>query len=288
MKIKGVWLPIITPFNNDKIDFDGYKRMIDHYIGKGVTGILPLGTTGESPTLDDYEYESIIEKTMEYVNGRVPVIVGLGGNNTRKVIDKLKVVERNKVSGILSVCPYYNRPDQRGIFEHFRSIAESTDLDIIIYNIPYRTGRNIENSTIHRLAEIKNIIGVKDASGDFKQTSELLLSPPKDFSIMTGEDVLFYSTLVLGGDGGILASAHIKTESFIDIYNKVQENDFASALATWKTIAKIIPLLFQEPNPTPIKFCLKEIGLIQSDEARLPLMPITEELKIKLRKELSI
>lgn len=284
MRIDGIWLPIITPFLEDKIDFNSYKRMIDNYIAKGITGIIPLGTTGESPTINEEEFEKIIEKTVEYVNGRVPVIAGLGGNNTRKVVKQLKTLEKYKVKGILSVCPYYNRPDQRGIYEHFLTISEATDLDIIIYNIPYRTGRNIENETIRKLSEIRNIVGLKDASGDIKQTLSLLLDPPADFSIMTGEDIFFYTTLLHGGHGGILASCHIRTEDFIEIYNRIRNNDHKGAFGIWKNLSGLIPLLFEEPNPSPIKYCLKKMGYIESDELRLPLVPISEKLQKKLDK----
>lgn len=282
MRIDGVWLPIITPFLDHKVDFNSYRRMIEHYIGKGVTGIIPLGTTGESPTVDDSEFEEIIEKTMEYVNGRVPVIVGVGGNNTRKVQEKLKTVERYKVNGVLSVSPYYNRPDQRGIYEHFRSLSEATGLDIIVYNIPYRTGRNIENETIFKLAELKNIVGIKDASGDIKQSLSLLLNAPEDFAVMTGEDIFFYITLIYGGQGGILASSHVETEKFIEVYSRVKGNDHKGAYEIWKNLAGLIPLLFEEPNPSPVKYCLKKMGLIESPELRLPLMPISEKLQKKL------
>jgi len=282
MSLSGIWLPIITPFLNDKVDFAAYKKMIDYYISKGITGLIPLGTTGEVPTVNDEEFEQIIEKTMEYNNNRVPVYVGLGGNNTSKVVKQLKLVEKYKAEGILSVSPYYNRPDQRGIYAHFQKISEATDLNIILYNIPYRTGRNIENSTIHKLAELKNIVAIKDACGDFKQSSELLLNRPQDFSILTGEDSLFYSTLLLGGDGGILASAHIKTEEFFKVYNYVQNNDYKAALEDWKPLNNFIPMLFEEPNPSPIKYYLNKQGLINSPEVRLPIMEITEELKKKI------
>lgn len=279
MQIDGVWLPIITPFLDDKIDLISYQRMINHYIEEGISGLMPLGTTGESPTVTDEEFEQLIAKTMEYADNRVPVFIGLGGNDTKKVMKKLKIVEQYQVAGILSVSPYYNRPDQRGIYEHFLRISEATDLDIILYNIPYRTGRNVENETLYRLAELKNIVGLKDASGDIKQTMELLRQPPANFSILTGEDIFFYLTLVLGGQGGILASAHLNTRKFINIYDKVKKNDHQAALAVWEKIAPIIPLLFEEPNPSPIKYCLEKLGLIHSSETRLPLMPISETLQ---------
>ena len=282
MKVKGLWVPVVTPFENDELDMVSYEKLVNHYINEEVHGLMPLGTTGETPTLSEKEYEEIVSKTMEVVNGRVPVIIGLGGNCTRSVIDKLKVAERHKVQGILSVSPYYNRPDQRGIYEHFKKISESTDLDIVLYNIPYRTGRNMENETILKLSEEKNIVGVKDASGDFNKTIELLLNKPDEFSVLSGEDNLFYSSLLLGGDGGVTASAHLKTRDFIKVYDYIQNNDSKAALEIWKEISPMIPLLFKEPNPTPIKYMLKKIGLINSDEVRLPLVPISQELRNEL------
>jgi len=282
MKINGIWVPVITPFKDDKVDFDSYKRLVEHYIGEGAHGIMPVATTGESPTLSENEYEKIVATSMEIVNGRIPVMIGLGGNNTRVVIEKLKMAQKYKVDGILSVSPYYNRPDQRGIYEHFNAISENTDLDIMLYNIPYRTGRNIENETLFRLAEKENIIGVKDASGDFNQTIDLLLNRPEGFSVLTGEDVLFYSSLLLGADGGIMASAHLRTKDFIKVYNDINNNDHKGALKTWRELNKFISLLFKEPNPAPIKYILEQKGLIDSREVRLPLVEITNELKKEL------
>jgi 4-hydroxy-tetrahydrodipicolinate synthase len=286
MQLTGVWLPIITPFNNNKIDYESYKNLIDHYTGMGISGLIPLGTTGEIPTLSDYEFEEMIEKTMEYNNNRLPVYVGVGGNDTARVIKKVKIAEYYDIKGILSVCPYYNKPNQEGIYQHFKKIAEETPLNIILYNIPYRTGVNIENETIYKLAEINNIVGLKDASGDIKQSMALLTHPPKDFSILTGEDCLFYLTLTLGGQGGILASSHLKTDKFVEVYKKAKENDFEAAFHIWKQLYDFIPLLFKEPNPAPIKYCLKELGLIGSSELRLPLTQISDQLKEKLNQSL--
>jgi 4-hydroxy-tetrahydrodipicolinate synthase len=288
MALNGVFVPLITPFKNDEVDFDSYKKLIDFYITKGISGFIPLGTTGESPTISDLEYEKIIEKTLEYVNKKTSVYVGLGGNNTKKVVEKLKVVEKYDIDGILSVSPYYSRPDQRGIYSHFKNISESTALDIILYNIPYRTGRNIENQTIHRLAELKNIVGIKDACGDMTQSTNLLLDRPKDFSILTGEDASFFSTLALGGDGGILASSHLRTEEFVKVYNLAKDNNFNEALEIWKDLYHFVPSLFAEPNPTPLKYCLYKMNLIESCEARLPLLEITDNLKTKLNSILNL
>lgn len=282
MKIQGVLLPLITPFAGGEVDYESYEKLIKSYIDKGVAGFTPLATTGETPTLSDYEYETLLAKTVEYVDGKVPLYFGFGGNNTEKMVRGIKLLEKYDIQGVLSVCPYYNRPDQRGIYEHFKRISEATSLDIILYNIPYRTGRNIENDTIRKLAELKNIVGIKDACGDFNQTTELLLNRPQDFSILTGEDAFFYSTLMLGGDGGIMASAHINTEKYIEVYNRAKENNYMEALKLWKEAASLIPLLFEEPNPAPIKYCLSKLGIIKSPEVRLPLVGISDKLAEKI------
>jgi len=283
MKIEGLWIPLVTPFKEGKIDYDSYKGLVDHYTSKAISGLIPLGTTGESPTVSDDEFGEMIEKTMEFNHNRVHVYVGLGGNDTAKIVKRLKIVEKYNIQGILSVSPYYSRPDQRGIYAHFKKISESTTLNIIIYNIPYRTGRNMENDTIYKLAELKNIAGLKDSCGNIEQSMRLLFNRPnKEFSILTGEDVHFYTTLLLGGDGGILASAHLQTDSFLEVYQLIKENNHLSALSKWKELAGFIPWLFAEPNPSPIKYCLQKMGLIKSSETRLPLTDITDHLKEKL------
>ncbi len=284
MKIQGVLVPIITPFKDGEVDLESYGKLVEHYINEGVTGVIPLATTGETPTISDLEYEKILDKTIEVNKGRVIIYTGLGGNNTSEVVKKLKTVEKYDINGILSVTPYYSRPGQKGIYEHFKNISESTKLDIILYNIPYRTGVNVENETIYKLAELKNFVGVKDCCADLKQTTELLLNPPEDFSILTGEDALFYNTLLLGGDGGIMASAHLYTDKFIKVYNLIKSNNYIDALKVWKDLYSFIPMLFKEPNPTPIKYCLNRMGLIDSDEVRLPLTTISDQLKVQLDK----
>ena len=282
MKLQGVWLPIITPFVNNVIDFESYEDLLNHYILKGISGLIPLGTTGESPCITEIEFEKLIDRTLIINNDRVPIFIGLGGNYTNNVLNKLKIAEKYKIDGILSVCPYYNRPDQNGLYQHFLKISEATDLKIIIYNIPYRTGVNLQNHTLLKLAEQANIIGTKDSCGNIKQTLELLAHKPHNFSVLTGEDVLFYTNIVNGGDGGILAAAHIQTDSFINVFNRLQNNDFQSTLQEWRKIEATIPLFFEEPNPGPIKYVLNQLGIIKSDETRLPLTQISESLKNKL------
>ena len=277
--LKGVYLPIVTPFQNGQIDYQSYENLIHHYISKGINGLIPLGTTGESPVIQETEFLKIVEKTVETVANRTPVYVGVGGNDTRAVIKKIQALEEFSIQGILSVCPYYNRPSQAGLEAHFLSIAEATPLDIIVYNIPYRTGVNLENDTLFKLSEQNNIVDVKDSCGNIQQTLDLLARKPANFSILTGEDILFFTTMANGGDGGILASAHLHTEKFVKIAELAQQNDFQSGLQEWRHIVKIIPYLFKEPNPSPIKFCLAHQQLIASDEVRLPLTTISSELK---------
>lgn len=282
MKIEGVWLPVITPFINDEIDFESYRQMIDHYVGKGISGIIANGTTGESPVLSELEFEVLAYKTVEYCNGRVPAYFGVGGNYTKEVVHKVKLAEKAGVQGILSVSPYYNRPDQRGIYEHFKMVSENTSLPIILYNIPYRTGRNMENETVFRLAELENIVGIKDASGNINQSLDLLAQKPDNFSVLTGEDAFFFTSLANGAEGGILASSHIHTEKFMEIYSLMKANNHQLALKVWNQLSRIIPLLFKEPNPAPLKYILQRQKLIQSGELRLPLVEISGNLKVEI------
>ena len=278
MRFSGVWLPVITPFKDGEIDYAAYARLVDHYVRAGVTGVIPLGTTGESPTIDEAESDALIERTVAAVDGRVPILVGIGGNDTRKVVKAVKRIGKHPVQGILSVCPYYNRPSQDGMREHFTRVAGATDRPILIYNIPYRTGVNLTNESLLALAEVSNIAGVKDSSGSIAQSLDLLRLRPPGFAVLTGEDAFFYTMLAHGGDGGILASSHIETAAFLSVYERMAANDHQGALKAWSRVEAIVPLLFREPNPMPIKHCLWRQGLIASPECRLPLTRVSDAL----------
>lgn len=276
--ISGVWLPIITPFLDGEVDFESYERLLGFYLNQGITGIIPLGTTGESPTIEPYEAEAILDLTLEVVDWRIPVYVGIGGNSTQKVTQFIQRLGRFGFDGILSVCPYYNRPAEDGIREHFRRVADCTDRPILIYNIPYRTGVNLSNDSILELSEVSNIVGVKDCCASLPQTIDLLRRKPADFAVMTGEDALFYTTLALGGEGGILSSAHVRPEIFVEVFKRMADNDHQHARALWSCVESATRLLFREPNPMPIKHWLWKCGLIRSPECRLPLTKITPAL----------
>ena len=280
--ISGVWLPIITPFVDGVVDLAGYERLLGHYLSTGIAGIFPVGTTGESPTLDDDETERIVERTLEVVRDRLPVFVGVGGNATAKVVKTLRRLDRYRFPGIVSVCPYYNRPSQDGLYAHFRAIAEATDRAILIYNIPYRTSVNLANDTLLRLAELPNVVGVKDSCGNLAQSLELLRRRPAGFAVMTGDDASFYTMLAHGGDGGILASSHVATERFVAVQARMAANDHRGARAIWSELEGVVPLLFKEANPMPIKHWLWASGLIQSPECRLPLTRVSAALAAEL------
>jgi 4-hydroxy-tetrahydrodipicolinate synthase len=280
--IGGVWVPLITPFKDGRVDLVSYRRLIDHYVAGGVSGLFPLGSTGEAPTLDEAETDAIIAETVDAVVGRVPVFVGIGGNATHKVIRTLKRVERFEFEGIVSVCPYYNRPAQDGLRAHFTAISEATDRKILIYNIPYRTSVNLANESVRRLAELSNIVGIKDSSGNMAQSMELLANKPAGFSVLTGEDQLFFPLLCSGADGGILASSHLATDRFVAIARLVAANDHLAARAIWTSLQPLLARLFEEANPMPLKHCLWRQGLIASPECRLPLTSISDRLRDEL------
>jgi 4-hydroxy-tetrahydrodipicolinate synthase len=286
--LSGIWLPIITPFHEGEVDLVSYEQLLEHYIELGVGGIFPLGTTGESPTLDDAESEAIVERTLAVVAGRVPVFVGIGGNATAVVLRRLSRLDRYAFSGIVSVCPYYNRPTQDGLAAHFRKIAEATDRQIVIYNIPYRTGVNLTNDTLLSLAEKDNVVGVKDSSGNIAQSLELLCRRPPDFAVMTGEDNFYYTMLAHGADGGILASAHLATADFIAIHHRMRANDHRGALRLWSRLETLVPLLFREANPMPVKYCLWRQGLLRSAECRLPLTQVSLQLAAELDRAMDL
>jgi 4-hydroxy-tetrahydrodipicolinate synthase len=282
VRLTGIWVPLITPFHRSRVDASSLERLVETLIPKGISGLVAAATTGEAPLLSEEEHVRVARIVKELARARVPVFAGAGGADTKKTVESVKRLTETGVDGILAVAPYYVRPDQRGLLAHFEEVAASTSLPIVLYNIPYRTGVSIKNETIRQLARIENIIGLKDCSGDYRQSMELLLDPPEDFSILTGEDAYLYSMLALGADGGILASAHWATESFVDICRAAQKNDFREARSIWGKLAPVVPLFFDEPNPAPVKYLLHKSGTIASGEVRLPLVAPSRGLAERL------
>jgi 4-hydroxy-tetrahydrodipicolinate synthase len=277
----GVWLPLITPFKDGAIDAASLRRLVGHFSGKPIDGLIVGATTGEGLTLDDAEIEQLVMLTAAAQHDfglRVPLVLGVSGSDTRKLTKWLARTQSWPLDGYLIACPYYTRPSQAGLMLHFSALADATARPIMIYNIPYRTGVNLGNETMLRLAERGNIIGVKDCCGDTLQTVELLRKRPRGFAVLTGEDALFYGALVRGCDGGILASAHVETEAFAKVRQHMLAGDQLRASAQWRQLADIPRLLFSEPSPAPLKYWLWRSGLIDSPEVRLPMTPVTDDL----------
>jgi 4-hydroxy-tetrahydrodipicolinate synthase len=286
----GVWLPLITPFRNDRIDAASLRRLVGHYAGKPVDGLIVGATTGEGLTLDDAEIEQLVMVTAAAQRDFglcVPLFLGVSGSDTRKLAKWLARTADWPLDGYLIACPYYSRPSQAGLLLHFEGLADATARPIMIYNIPYRTGVNLGNETMLRLAERRNIVGVKDCCGDTLQSVELLRKRPRGFAVLTGEDALFYGALVRGSDGGILASAHVETEAFAKVRQHMLAGDQLRASAQWRQLADIPRLLFSEPSPAPLKYWLWRSRLIDSPELRLPMIPVSSELAAQLDRRIS-
>lgn len=283
--LNGIWLPLVTPFRDGRLDETSLRRMVRHYAAEPVDGLILAATTGEGLTLDDAEIERLVQITaaeLETIGPRIPVYLGVSGSYTNKVARTLEATAHWPIEGYLVACPYYTRPSQDGLFRHFTALADATDRSIVIYNIPYRTGVNLGNDTMLRLAERGNITGVKDCCADATQSFDLLRTRPPGFAVMTGEDALFYPALTQGADGGILASAHIQTRTFAAVRDTLLRGDQPGALATWQRLVDLPRLLFAEPSPAPIKHWLWRIGLIDSSEVRLPMTPVSDALAARI------
>jgi 4-hydroxy-tetrahydrodipicolinate synthase len=279
--LQGLWLPLITPFRDGELDIASLRRLAAHYAHESIDGLILAATTGEGMCLDDDEVEqlvSVVRTTLEESGKRLPIYLGLSGSYTEKLVKALKQTASWPIDGYLIACPYYTRPSQQGLYQHFSVLAGSTEKPIIIYNIPYRTGVNLGNETMLRLAERSNIVGVKDCCADAVQSFDLLRHRPRGFSVLIGDDPLFYSAIAHGADGGITASAHVHTQSFATIRNKLNAGDRTGALADWNELTDLPRLLFTEPSPSPVKHWLWRTGLIDSPELRLPMVPVTAEL----------
>jgi 4-hydroxy-tetrahydrodipicolinate synthase len=282
---QGLWLPLITPFRDGAFDTASARRLVRHSVAAPVDGFILAATTGEGLTLDDEEaerYASLCRQEIDGVGRPVQLYLGLSGSDTRKVGNALARTSSWPIDGYLITCPYYTRPSQLGLYRHFAALAENTDRPIMLYNIPYRTGVNLGNEQMLRLAELANIVGVKDCSADPAQSFDLLRDRPEGFAVLTGEDALFHNALTQGADGGIVASAHIQTQAFAAVRNQMLDGDHAGALAAWRALVDLPRLLFAEPSPAPIKHWLWRTGLIDSPEVRLPMTNVSDALAVRL------
>jgi len=285
--LHGLWLPLVTPFRNGELDEVSLRRLVRHYAGLPINGLVLAATTGESLTLEASETERLVFAVRDEIGaGHLPICLGLSGSNTRALLDTLARTAAWPIEGYLISCPYYSRPSQRGLQLHFSALADRADHPVLLYNIPYRTGVNLGNEAMLRLADHPNIAGLKDCSADRDQSLDLLRRRPQNFAILSGEDAQCYEALIDGADGGILASAHVETAVFAQVCKLAAAGERDAALARWRSVAELTRLLFSEPSPAPIKYWLWRTGLIASAEVRLPMTEVSAELAARLDLEI--
>jgi 4-hydroxy-tetrahydrodipicolinate synthase len=287
-QFRGTGVALVTPFNTDgSIDFPALEKLVNHVIDNGVNYLVALGTTAETPTLSADEKIQVLNFIIEKCNGRVQVVCGIGGNNTAEVIHQLSTYPIDKVDGILTVVPYYNKPTQEGIYQHFKAIAQATDKNLILYNVPGRTVTNMQAETTLRLAnEFKNVVAVKEASGNMSQCMDLVQGKPDHFAVLSGDDDLVFPQISLGLEGVISVAANCYTKDFTDMVNIALNGDFSTARHLHYKLLEGIRLLFADGNPAGVKYVLKTMGICD-DTLRLPLVPATSNTMTKIDQYLS-
>ncbi len=283
-KLKGTGVALVTPFKeNFDVDFDALSNLIDFVINNGIEYVTTLGTTGETPTLDKQEKLDILNFTVEKVNNRVPVVVGIGGNNTKEIIHDLETWPLEKTAAVLSASPYYNKPTQQGIYQHYKAIAEASPKPVILYNVPGRTGSNIAASTVNRLAnEVDNIAGIKEASGLMEQCMHIIRDSPKDFLVVSGDDHVTLPLIAAGMNGVISVTANCFPKEFSNMVRYSLEDNFAAARPLHYKCFEGNDLLFEENNPSGVKAFLYELGIIKN-VLRLPLVPLSDAVHQKVK-----
>jgi 4-hydroxy-tetrahydrodipicolinate synthase len=279
----GCGTALVTPFRKDlSLDEDAHRRLVRRQVDAGINFLVPCGTTGESPTLTHDEYLRVIAITLEEAKGKVPVLAGAGGYDTSKVIEMVREVERMGADGILSVTPYYNKPTQEGLYHHYKTIASATPLPIILYNVPPRTNVNIDPGTVRQLAEIENIIGVKEASGNISQITQVIQQTSEDFIVLSGDDAVTLPIVAMGGRGIISVAANEVPAEMTQLAQLCLAGDFAGARAMQRKWLPLLDVNFIETNPTPVKAAMAEMGLLEP-VFRLPLVPPRVENLAKIR-----
>jgi 4-hydroxy-tetrahydrodipicolinate synthase len=280
---KGAIVAIVTPFKNDQVDERALRELIEFQISNGTDGIVPCGTTGESATLTHEEHDRVIEITIDAVKKRVPVIAGTGSNNTSEALRLTKHAYEAGADGALIVCPYYNRPTQEGLYQHFKTIAESVPIPIIPYNIPSRTGVNLMPEMVAKLAKIKNIVGIKEASGSITQMSNIINLCDNDFAVLSGDDIFTLPLMAMGGVGVISTVSNVAPADMAGLVDAFAAGDMARAKSLHRKMSPLIETLFIEVNPIPVKAALALMGKIEY-EYRLPLCKMAEANFEKLKK----
>jgi 4-hydroxy-tetrahydrodipicolinate synthase len=281
--LNGCGTALVTPFKEDlSLDEASLRRFVEFQISSGIDFLVPCGTTGESPTLSDAEHRRVVEIVMDEARGRVPVIAGAGGNNTAHVIKLARECERIGVDGLLSVTPYYNKPTQEGLYQHYKAIAESTSLPIILYNVPPRTNVNIVPDTMAKLAEIPNIVGVKEASGDISQIAEIITRVAPEFKVLSGDDSMTLPLIAVGGVGLISVASNQEPARMTALTRLCLDNNWDEARRLNRELFPLMKVNFIEASPGPVKAALAMMGKIK-EAYRLPIVPVKPETREKLR-----
>jgi len=279
---EGSFVAIVTPFKNGKIDAPALRGLVEFHIENGTNGIVPCGTTGESATLNHAEHEEVIRIAVETCKGRIPVLAGTGSNATHEAIELTQRAQKIGADGALLITPYYNKPTQEGLFLHFSAVAKETDLPIMLYNVPGRTSINMVPGTVARLSAIKNIVGIKEASGSLVQVSEIIQSCGPDFEVISGEDALTWPILAIGGKGAISVTANLVPDKCARLYQAALSGDVETAKTLHYELLKLNDIMFIETNPIPVKTALGLMGRIEN-EFRAPLCAPSEEHLAQLK-----
>ncbi|MBM9500239.1 4-hydroxy-tetrahydrodipicolinate synthase [Leptospira sp. 201903071] len=283
---QGVYTAIITPFKNGKIDYDSYFKLLEKQIKAGVNGVVPCGTTGESPTLSHIEHAELIRETVKAVKNRIQVVAGTGSNSTQEAIELTEAACKDGVDGILSVNPYYNKPTQEGLFQHFKAIAEHSSVPVMLYNIPGRTSVNLLPETVLRLSEVKHIRSMKEATGDLGQMSKLISLVGQKMTVLSGDDNLTLPLLAIGGVGVVSVVSNLFPNALVRLVQNFHEGKIAEARKIHYDFIEVFALAFMETNPIPIKAAMNWFGHCSS-EIRLPMTVLTQnETSSKFRKVL--
>ena len=281
MTFKGSIVALVTPFKKGKVDLDTFQQLVEWHVASGTHGLVPCGTTGETPTLSTEEHKSVIKACLEAANGKVPVIAGAGSNATDKAVDLARFADKSGADGILVVTPYYNKPTQEGMYQHFKAVNDAIGIPVILYNVPGRTGVEISVETVVRLAALKNIAGIKDASVDLGRPLQLRVALGDDFIQLSGEDATVAAYLAQGGHGCISVTANVAPRLCADLHNAWQKKDWKNFERARDALLPLHKALFIETSPSPAKYCLTRLGKI-NEELRLPLVPVTAPTRQKL------
>jgi len=284
---RGAFVAIVTPFTDGEIDEQGLVDLIEFHIANGTHGIVPCGTTGESATMSHDEHHRVVELTVKTVNGRVPVVAGSGSNSTAEAIDLTRHAKAAGVDGVLMVSPYYNKPSQEGLYQHYKAVAEAVDVPIILYNVPSRTSSNILPETTARLAQIDNIAGIKEATADLNQISQVIRLCPDDFSVLSGDDFTSMPTVMIGGTGVISVTSNVAPRDMADMMEAALEGDIAKAKQLHYKLFPLMQAMFYDTNPVPAKKSLELMGKIKSGRPRLPLYNMADDNLARLKAALS-